>query len=512
MVGLFLYICILVYILRTFINIQPRNDHHQAVFSLNKILVYGGINSFPFLKFITFHNCAHGGTRDKLTCFATNVDWFDSLELRCNKQHSHAPWTPTVVDGRVHYPTHSEAAYPELLRDRMSSILLAVVVAAGAVVANDLPQHAQFHGKTLNRVVLGALPRGKHIKPLVSEYGTYINVVINAQCDDRLKPFLDALPKGSVVQSRLVTTWGEVRDTIEKQVKKRLLAGKLDEVKRQNGQIGEHSSEFSYDNFLEILGFNQHSNFKLMCELCNDSEPNSPCEKVVVAIPREPLDFLQRAINVGHPRSVAISLPSDLKEVMDWNRNASTYVIFKHRIEFVKYWTRRAQQLKEEDAKLLSKAPSHLQGLLKGKRLALWQELVDHFDYPDKRLVSDILRGFPITGWLPDSNIFPRDVKPPSMDVDTLGSLSKGMNAHVNAKVLASNSNDLAAVTWEETNKELEEGWMAIDPGNGDGAAWAMRFGLQQKEKVRVIDDFSIAGVHQTTGMHERLKILALTT
>ena len=116
-----------------------------------------------------------------------------------------------------------------------------------------------------------------------------------------------------------------------------------------------------------------------MCELGNDSEPNSPCEKVVVAIPREPLDFIQRAINVGHPRSVAISLPSDLKEVMDWNRNASPYVIFKHRIEFVKHWTQRAQQLKEEDAKLLSKAPSHLQGLLKGKRLALWQELVDHF-------------------------------------------------------------------------------------------------------------------------------------
>ena len=126
----------------------------------------------------------------------------------------------------------------------------------------------------------------------------------------------------------------------------------------------------------------------------------------------------------------------------------------------MKYWTRRAQQLKEEDAKLLSKAPSHLQGLLKGKRLALWQELVDHFDYPDKRLVSDILRGFPITGWLPDSNIFPRDVKPPSMDVDTLGSLSKGMNAHVKAKVLASNSNDLAAVTWEETKKNWKkDGW-----------------------------------------------------
>ena len=70
-------------------------------------------HDFPVLKFVTFHNCAHGGSRDKLTAFATNVSWFDSLELRCDKQHSHAPWTPTIVGGKVQYPTHTEAAYPE---------------------------------------------------------------------------------------------------------------------------------------------------------------------------------------------------------------------------------------------------------------------------------------------------------------------------------------------------------------------------------------------------------------
>ena len=75
------------------------------------------------------------------------------------------------------------------------------------------------------------------------------------QCDDRLKPFLDTLPKGSVVQSRLVTTWGEVRDTIEKQVKKRLLAGTLDEIKRQNGQIGEHFHMTIFGNFGMLPAF-----------------------------------------------------------------------------------------------------------------------------------------------------------------------------------------------------------------------------------------------------------------
>lgn len=73
--------------------------------------------------------------------------------------------------------------------------------------------------------------------------------------------------------------------------------------------------------------------------------------------------------------------------------------------------------------------------------------MVDHFDYPDKRLVSAILQGFPIAGWLPDSNIFPKDVKPQSLDINSLVSLSKGMNAHVKAKVFATNPNDLVIVT-----------------------------------------------------------------
>ena len=51
---------------------------------------------------------------------------------------------------------------------------------------------------------------------------------------------------------------------------------------------------------------------------------------------------------------------------------------------------------------------------------------------------------------------------------------------------------------------------MEVDTTSGEGASWAMRFGLKQKEKVRVIDDFSIAGVNQTTGMSERLKIFGI--
>ena len=215
----------------------------------------------------------------------------------------------------------------------------------------------------------------------------------------------------------------------------------------------------------------------------HEQEPGGACEKITIAIPREPLDFLHRAVEAGHPRSNAISLPEDLKRVVEWNRDAGAYAIHKHRIEFVKFWTEKARRLQTENQRLLAEAPPHLQPILQGKRLALWQAMVDHFDYPDKRLVSDILNGFPVTGWLPDSQIFPRESRPPSMDVATLEALSRGMNAHVKAKVLSAASNELAEVTWEETEKGVSRRLDGVGPGQGERAAWAMRFGSSRRRR-----------------------------
>ena len=61
--------------------------------------------------------------------------------------------------------------------------------------------------------------------------------------------------------------------------------------------------------------------------------------------------------------------------------------------------------------------------------------MIDQYNYPDKTLVQDMLNGFKVTGWMPDSEVFPKEFRPPSMDVSTLAALSKGLNQHVKAKV-----------------------------------------------------------------------------
>ena len=275
-------------------------------------------------------------------------------------------------------------------------------------------------------------------------------------------------------------------------------------------QSGNAPEADLYGNLDGRFGCQRGSSYKFL--VTSDGKDEDVCEKVSVTIPREPLDFMRRAVEVGlgHARSLAISLPPALQEAVAWNRDPGSFEIYKHRIEFVKFWTNRLRDLREKDGQFLGQAPKHLTKILQGKRLAFWQDMIDHYEYPDKELVKDVINGFPVTGWLPDSQVFPKDFKPPSMDVSTLQSVSRGINERVKSKVLASSASDLSAATWEVTERELHEGRVEIDNGDGKCAAWVMRFGLQQREKVRVNDDFSVAGVNHTTGSQEKLKILGI--
>ena len=135
---------------------------------------------------------------------------------------------------------------------------------------------------------------------------------------------------------------------------------------------------------------------------------------------------------------------------------------------------------------------------------------LEYYEYPDTALFQEVVAGFPLTGWLPDSQVFSKDLRPPCTSTSTLKLVSKGIDERVKAKVMATAASDLTEATWPEMEMELQEGWMEFDNGNGKDDAWALRFDLQQKNKVRVIKDFSIAGVNHTAGLLERPKIFGI--
>lgn len=73
--------------------------------------------------------------------------------------------------------------------------------------------------------------------------------------------------------------------------------------------------------------------------------------------------------------------------------------------------------------------PPHVLALVGNKRLALWKEVLNDLDYPDKSLIDDIASGFKLNGWMPRSHVFKPRAKRPAMSMETLKTLSKALNA-----------------------------------------------------------------------------------
>ena len=88
---------------------------------------------------------------------------------------------------------------------------------------------------------------------------------------------------------------------------------------------------------------------------------------------------------------------------------------------------------------------------------------------------------------------------------------AKGLNKMILEQVSSQVGTELATKTWTSTKEELEKGWVWLDQsGSTAGVILAQRFGLEQKTKLRVIDDCTVGGWNKTCGSLEKLRIHAI--
>ena len=126
---------------------NPHNSHYWNTSPMERVKRLFGT------KFVNFHNCAHGGDRDKLTSLWVNNDILSSLTLFCDGQHRRASWKPKIVDNKPRFPTADEAAYPWLLCRRIVDAIKFHVLQQGAIEVCNISTdpHKSDH---LGRVVL----------------------------------------------------------------------------------------------------------------------------------------------------------------------------------------------------------------------------------------------------------------------------------------------------------------------------------------------------------------------
>ena len=278
------------------------------------------------------------------------------------------------------------------------------------MISSDLATQKLHTAVNTHRFLLRMVPRGQQFRPLVSEFASYVPLL-----HLRDKPLTHALanfPKGARSTSRQVWEWGKIQ------------------------------ADSGFDSFSHSMELKAR-----VGSLVNSSK----VELHQIGIPREPEDFVARAVDCGHPRSHAIHLSAEVTKVLEENLcdDECDSGLANARVNFIKRWSIRAAELVDQESSLKSNMPEYLSALFRPKRLLLLKETLEELEYPDVKLCEDISQGFRLSGWLETTGVFPPCVKPPQYSRETLLLLAKGLNMSIVSQVECSETSD-------ETAEDLE--------------------------------------------------------
>ncbi|CAE7270705.1 dnajb6-b [Symbiodinium sp. CCMP2592] len=409
------------------------------------------IQSFP-LQLHRCDLCCHGDGRPRPYQMATAQGDWSALALKCSGLHSHAPWVPRKTGD-------PPPGLPSLFCQRVIAKAKAALLQSGVREFGTVSQTRESDSTFDGRLALNALPRGRRNPALVQEFVSFKFVAVPADPPSTDESLLAGLPKGARVLSRLTFD-----------------GGYEEACKTLSISSGEVSIADGKSELLEG-------------------------ELIRIGLPSEPEAFVQRAVQAGHPRGSA-HVSKLVVNAIKANFSDPPAQTVTSRAAALKHWTARAKQLEQKEEELHRSLPEHLRSLLEGKRLLLWQEMHEAAGSPDDQLITHMCDGFKLSGWLSQGGLFPPKVRPPSFSVSTLSCLAKGLNQSTIAKMRVRQDEDLEKATWQETEKELQKGWIFADTKSCiELCALARRFGIRQLDKVRVIDDASICGINATVGL-----------
>ncbi|CAE7424313.1 unnamed protein product [Symbiodinium sp. CCMP2592] len=441
---------------------------------------------------LIFDACMHGGDRDKTTLFWCSDPRFQSLALRCSRDHKHASWKPRFVDGHWQFPTAAEAAYPWLLCERMLYIL-----AEGFPALASTSQQP----RACEQVALQRQP--KYARPLVSCYQSHDCWAVPVRSADAAAPLLKCYPKGARVTQRKLVQWGAVRvcaaskyPGFDRHSSAELLGGTAKIYQPDTSDFSLLASEDKNDVY-EVVGM-----------VCDDNPCATQAEILTIGIPREPEDFVKAAVQAGHPRNaILVNRQGPAKEI------AANVVMpaeerKKRADEARDAWKKISKESAETNDALMKQKPAYLAKALAGKNVIAWQRILERNGFPDQMLWADLRDGFRLTGWMRETGIFKPRVKAPESSLESLLAQSSYRSPMTMSRITNTKPDETSRKAWAETQEEERKGWIFEDTApDFSNIVLAHRFGLEQKNKVRVIDNGKDCGLNMACGLPEKFTL-----
>jgi len=117
-----------------------------------------------------------------------------------------------------------------------------------------------------------------------------------------------------------------------------------------------------------------------------------------------------------------------------------------------------------------------------------------------------------LTGWAHETGVLDKHVRAAAMTVQQLEGIALDLNSAVVRALMKGLWTPLDADALEDAVAEVDKGWLAeCKDVDLKGQFIAKSFPIQQKSKVRLIDDFSVFGVNSTVACLRSLGLNQLT-
>ena len=232
-----------------------------------------------------------------------NFDEITGLNATCDGTDEHMPFRIRKGDGSWSFSTAEEAAYPTLLCNRVSDIVIKKLLSKGYQPRAELATDNFLDSKQLKqltRAVAGKFVRGRKLLPLISEFE-------EAQTLSLPSP---------VLNSKI-------------------------ELNNKTGKILRVGTGVQ----------NGHEDFKICA----------------VGIYRTPKSFAEHASTLKHPVDMPTTISEVIAKNIVWNLESTAAQIASFQLQAIKLFRKLAEQLAPRDAELKSKVPQHAKSIVSDK-------------------------------------------------------------------------------------------------------------------------------------------------
>lgn len=442
-------ICKLIRLLgpNTIITIEnPRRSYMWETTWLQKLIADLGL--FP----VTYQQCMMGGKRDKWTTLYTNHIPLNKLAIVCDRSHTHQPWGVEHTQDGWRFASAAEAEFPQLLCGRIADFIVAAAHQRDVLLLPPRPKRPKTLSAQKRAAEAGRQPRGNLLPQIIPEFLTVHDV-----------RWLSSLPTSSFMLT------------------------------------AEQANEYNLPDLCKFLplkkGESQVENWAKVGQL------------------RTPEQFVEAALALDHPFDGDTAVNDDAKRSMFLLLTKGVDNMKAMREDLFKHYEALAVELNDREKALRDKFDAVQKELLSDKKIFLFQRMCEDAGVEDDGLVDLLVSGVKLTGRASETGLFPFEEVEQVIKESQLMKSTKWNRRKILAKP-APGSQAVKEAIWTGALEEVEKKWLdgpyteaQLVDRLGPLFVVSHRFGLEQADKVRAIDDMSESLVNSCFGSVYKLDL-----